>query len=54
MAIDHRQTMAAFPTICRLRDLFGVGLRELTRTHPERIVVADANPPSRQKARTDD
>jgi hypothetical protein len=29
-AIDHRQTMAAFPTICRRsRDLFGVGLREL-------------------------
>jgi hypothetical protein len=37
-AIDHRQTMPAFPAICRSRDLFGVGLRELTRTHSERIL----------------
>jgi hypothetical protein len=27
----------------RSHDLFGVGLRELTRTHPERILEADAN-----------
>jgi hypothetical protein len=27
----------------RSRDLFGVGLRDLTQTHPERILEADTN-----------
>jgi hypothetical protein len=34
----------------RSRDLFGVGLRELTRTHPERVLEADANVSAKRTA----
>jgi hypothetical protein len=50
-AIDHRQTMAAFPANCRRsRDLFDVGLRELNRSRPERVLEADANVSAKRTA----
>jgi len=39
----------------RSRDLFGVGLREVTRTDPERVLEANANVSAKlRQAGTDD
>ena len=55
-AIDHRQTMAAFPAICRARATCSA-LDFASLPGPiQRVLEADAKtfPPSRRQAGTDD